>query len=65
MFMLNSELDYEFYHEMANKCHDQNSGHGRNHNEIFMIQYWIIMTLRSGYIMIYYVMTRALSLGGA
>ena len=47
--MVNAEeMNSEFYHEMANKCHDQNSGHGKNHNEIFIIQYWIIMTLRSG-----------------
>ena len=48
MFMLISELYSEFYHEMANKSHDQNSGHGKNHNEIFMIQFWIIIKLRSG-----------------
>ena len=35
MFILRSELYSEFYHEMGNKCHDQNSGRRRNHNEIF------------------------------
>ena len=39
MFMLNSEFYSEIYNEMSNKCHDQNSGHRKNHNEIFMIQY--------------------------
>ena len=37
MFILSSEFYYEFYHEMSIKCHDQNSGHSKNHNEIFMI----------------------------
>ena len=48
-----TEFYYEIYHEMSIKCHDQNSGHSKNHNEIFMIQYWNIMRLRSGHIMIY------------
>ena len=39
MFMLSSELESEIYHEMANKCLDQNSGQGKNHNEISMIHY--------------------------
>ena len=39
MFILSSEFFYEFYHEMSIKCHDQNSVHNKNHNEIFMIQY--------------------------
>ena len=39
MFRVSSELYSEFYHEMANKCHDQNSGHNKIQNEIFMIQY--------------------------
>ena len=32
MFTTNSEFYYEFYYEMSIKCHDQNSGHSKNHN---------------------------------
>ena len=39
MFMRNSEFYYEFYYEMSIKCHDQNSGHSKNHDEIFMFHY--------------------------
>ena len=38
LFMLSSELFSEFYHEMANKCHDQNSGHGK---KIIMTFLWL------------------------
>ena len=31
MFILNSEFYYEFYYEMSNRCHDQISGHSKNH----------------------------------
>ena len=48
MFIISSGFYYEFYHEMSIKCHDQNSGHSKNHNEIFVIQYWNIMSLSSG-----------------
>ena len=47
MLSLSSELYTEFHHEMSNKCHDQ-TGHRKNQKEIFMIQYWNIMRLRSG-----------------
>ena len=44
----NSEFYHEFYHEMSNKCHDQNSWQSRNHNGITMIEYWNIMWLNPG-----------------
>ena len=39
MFIRNSEFYYEFSHEMSKKCHDQNSGHSKNHNGNSMTQY--------------------------
>ena len=39
MFILNSEFYYEFHDEMSDKCHDQYSGHSKNHNRNSMIQY--------------------------
>ena len=56
MFSINSELTItefyyefvcEFYYEISIKCYNQNSGHSKNHNEIFMIPYWNIMRFRS------------------
>ena len=38
MLRENSEFYYEFYHEMTNKWHDQNSWQSKNHNGITMIQ---------------------------
>ena len=39
MFTLSSEFYYELYHEMSIKCHDQNSGHSKNHNGNSMIHF--------------------------
>ena len=39
MFIKNSEFYDEFSHEMSKKCHDQNSGHSKNHNGNSMTQY--------------------------
>ena len=60
MFRKNSETEIhdvqknlriysEIYHEMANKCPDQSSAHRKKQKEFIMIQYWFLMTLRSGY----------------
>ena len=38
MFRETSEFYHEFYHEMSNKCHDQNSWQSTNYNGITMNQ---------------------------
>ena len=38
MFRENSEFYLEIYHEMSNKCHNQNSWQSKNQNGITMIQ---------------------------
>ena len=54
MFSRIPEFYSEFNHEMSNKCHAQSSAHNKNHNKNSMIQYWILMTLRSGKYVTYF-----------
>ena len=39
LFRMNSKFYYKLHYKMSIKCHDQNFGHSKNHNEIFLIHY--------------------------